>query len=103
MKRKPFARAMMRTARNEQLFQAGTISRQAYDQAMAAAHSADANASCGESQYCLAEKLVEQRKAEIQAQTAQREQTSRTAPPPACHSSGGSCNGQANVEAARRN
>jgi len=60
-------------ARNEQLFQAGTISRQAYDQAIAAAHSADANVDAAKANVASAEKLVEQRKAEIQAQIARRE------------------------------
>src|SRR5208337_4898996 len=54
-------------ARNEQLFQAGTISRQAYDQAIAAAHSADANVDAAKANIASAEKLVEQRGAEIQA------------------------------------
>jgi membrane fusion protein (multidrug efflux system) len=67
-------------ARNEQLYQAGTISRQSYDQAVAAAHSADANVDAAKANIASTEKLVEQRKAEIQAQTARREQTSRTAP-----------------------
>ncbi len=87
-------------ARNEQLFQAGTISRQAYDQAIAAAHSADANVDAAYANVASAEKLVEQRKAEIQAQTARREQTSRTAPGQLSIRQANLATAQANVEAA---
>ena len=87
-------------ARNEQLFQAGTISRQAYDQAIAAAHSADANVDAAYANVASAEKLVEQRKAEIQAQTARREQTSRTAPGQLSIRQADLATAQANVEAA---
>ena len=87
-------------ARNEQLFQAGTISRQAYDQAIAAAHSADANVDAANANVASAEKLVEQRKAEIQAQTARREQTSRTAPGQLSIRQADLATAQANVEAA---
>jgi len=87
-------------ARNEQLFQAGTISRQAYDQAIAAAHSADANVDAAKANIASAEKLVEQRRAEIQAQTARREQTSRTAPGQMLIRQADLATAQANVEAA---
>ena len=87
-------------ARNEQLFQAGTISRQAYDQAVAAAHSADASVDAAKANIASAEKLVEQRKAEIQAQTARREQTSRTAPAQLSIRHADLATAQANVEAA---
>lgn len=87
-------------ARNEQLFQAGTISRQAYDQATAAARSADANVDAAKANVASAEKLVEQRKAEIQAQTARREQTSRTAPGQLSIRQADLATAQANVEAA---
>jgi membrane fusion protein, multidrug efflux system len=87
-------------ARNEQLFQAGTISRQAYDQAIAAAHSADANVDAAKANVASAEKLVEQRKAEIQAQTARREQTSRTAPGQLSIRQADLATAQANVEVA---
>ena len=87
-------------ARNEQLFQAGTISRQAYDQAIAAAHSADANVDAAKANVASAEKLVEQRKAEIQAQIARREQTSRTAPGQLSIRQADLATAQANVEAA---
>ena len=87
-------------ARNEKLFQAGTISRQAYDQAVAAAHSADASVDAAKANIASAEKLVEQRKAEIQAQTARREQTSRTAPAQLSIRHADLATAQANVEAA---
>jgi len=87
-------------ARNEQLFQAGTISRQAYDQAVAAAHSADASVDAAKANIASAEELVEQRKAEIQAQTARREQTSRTAPAQLSIRHADLATAQANVEAA---
>jgi membrane fusion protein, multidrug efflux system len=87
-------------ARNEQLFQAGTISRQAYDQAIAAAHSADANVDAAKANVASAEKLVEQRKAEIQSQTARREQTLRTAPGQLSIRQADLATAQANVEAA---
>ena len=87
-------------ARNEQLFEAGTISRQAYDQAIAASHSADANVDAAKANVASAEKLVEQRKAEIQAQTARREQTSRTAPGQLLIRQADLATAQANVEAA---
>lgn len=87
-------------ARNEQLFRAGTISRQAYDQAVAAAHSADANVDAAKANIASAEKLVEQRNAEIQAQTARREQTARTAPGQLSIRQADLATAQANVEAA---
>ncbi len=87
-------------ARDEQLFQAGTISRQAYDQAIAAAHSADANVDAAKANIASAEKLVEQRKAEIQAQTARRAQTERTAPGQVLIRQADLATAQANVEAA---
>jgi membrane fusion protein (multidrug efflux system) len=86
--------------RNEQLFQAGTISRQAYDQAVAAARSADANVDAAKANAASAEKLVEQRKIEIQAQTARREQISRTAPGELSIRQADLATAQANVEAA---
>jgi membrane fusion protein (multidrug efflux system) len=66
--------------RYEQLFQAGTVSRQDYDRAVASARSADANATAAKANVASAEKMVEQRKAEIDAQAARREQVARTAP-----------------------
>ena len=87
-------------ARYEQLFQAGTISRQDYDRAIAAAHSADANVDAAKANVASAEKLVEQRKAEIQAQTARREQTARTAPGQLSIREADLATAEANVEAA---
>lgn len=86
--------------RNEQLFQAGTISRQAYEQAIAAARSAEASVDAAKANISSAEKLVEQRKAEIQAQTARRELTSRTAPGQLSIRQADLATAQANVEAA---
>ncbi len=86
--------------RNEQLFQAGTISRQDYDRAVASAHAADANVDAARANVASSEKLVEQRKAEIQAQTARREQTTRTAPGQISIREANLATAQANVEAA---
>ena len=66
--------------RSEQLFQAGTISRQSYDRAVAAARSADADADAAKANVLSKEKLAEQHKAEIDAQAARRDQTASTAP-----------------------
>jgi membrane fusion protein (multidrug efflux system) len=86
--------------RYEQLFKAGTISRQDYDRAIAAAHSADANVDAASANIASLEKLAEQRKAEIQAQTARREQTAHTAPGQLSIREAGLATAQANVEAA---
>jgi membrane fusion protein (multidrug efflux system) len=66
--------------RYEQLFQAGTISRQEYERSVAAARSAEANATAAQANVASAEKIAEQRKAEIDSQSARREQIARTAP-----------------------
>ncbi len=86
--------------RYEQLFQAGAISRQDYDRAIAAAHSADANVDAAKANIASLEKLAEQRKAEIRAQTARREQTARTAPGQLSIHKADLATAQANVEAA---
>jgi len=86
--------------RYEQLFQAGTVSRQDYDRAIAAARSSDANALAAKASLASSEKLVEQRKAEIQAQTAKREQTARTAPRQLSIREADLANAEANVEIA---
>jgi membrane fusion protein, multidrug efflux system len=66
--------------RYEQLFQIGTISRQDYDRALAAARSAEASTDAAKANVASSEKLVEQRKSEIDAQAARREQIARTGP-----------------------
>jgi membrane fusion protein, multidrug efflux system len=66
--------------RYEQLYQTGTISRQDYERAVAAARSSDANATAAQANVASAEKVVEQRKAEIESQAAKRNQIARTAP-----------------------
>ena len=66
--------------RYEQLFQAGTISRQDYERTIAGARSSDASAAAAKASLASAEKMVEQRNAEVQAQAAHREQVTRTAP-----------------------
>jgi membrane fusion protein (multidrug efflux system) len=86
--------------RYEQLFQAGTISRQDYDRALAAARSADASATAAKANVGSSEKLLEQRKAEIQAQGARREQTVRTAPRQVLIRVADLASAEANVEAA---
>jgi membrane fusion protein (multidrug efflux system) len=86
--------------RYEQLFQSGTISRQDYDRALAAARSADANANAAKANVASSEKLVEQRKAEIQAQAARRQQTASTAPRQLSIKEADLATAEANVEAA---
>jgi len=87
-------------ARYEQLLQAGTVSHQDYDRALAAARSADANASAASANVASSEKVLEQRKAEIQAQSARREQTARTAPRQLSIREADLATAQANVEVA---
>lgn len=86
--------------RYEQLFQAGTISRQDYDRALAAARSADANVDAAKASVASSERLVEQRKAEIDAQAARREQTARTAPSQLSIKQADLATAEANLEAA---
>ena len=78
---KPSARATRpSSSATTSSFKAGTISRQDYDRALAAARSADANAGAANANVASTEKILEQRKAEIDAQAAHREQIVRTAP-----------------------
>lgn len=86
--------------RYEQLFQSGTISRQDYERSIAAARSSDANVDAAKASVASSEKVVLQRKAEIQAQTARREQTARTAPQQLTIKEADLANAEANVEAA---
>jgi membrane fusion protein (multidrug efflux system) len=86
--------------RYELLFQAGTISHQDYDRALAAARSADANVNAAKANVASAEKLVEQRKSEIETQAAKREQIARTAPRQLSIREADLATAQANVEAA---
>ena len=87
-------------ARYEQLFRAGTVSRQDYDRAVAAAHAADANAAAARANVESAEKLLEQRRADIDAQAAHREQTRRNSPRQLAVKEADLATGEANVEAA---
>ena len=66
--------------RYEQLFQGGTISRQDYERAIATARSSDANAMAAKANVKSAEMVVEQRRADIEAQNAKRNQIAHTAP-----------------------
>ena len=66
--------------RYEQLFQAGTLSRQDYERSVAAARTSEADATAAKANVASAEKVLEQRKADIDAQAARREQTARTSP-----------------------
>jgi membrane fusion protein (multidrug efflux system) len=66
--------------RYTQLFQAGTISRQEYERALATAKASDANATASQAAVASAEKVVEERKADVQAQVARRTQVAHTAP-----------------------
>src|SRR5579863_1780649 len=86
--------------RYQQLFQAGTISRQDYERSVAAAKSSDASAAAAEANVASAEKVVEQRRAEVQAQAAHREQVARTAPGQLSIKQADLATAEANVEAA---
>ena len=86
--------------RSEQLFQAGTISRQAYEGAVAASRSSDANAIAAKASLESAEKVVEERKADIDAQSARRKQISDTAPRQLAIRRADQSTAEANVEAA---
>ena len=86
--------------RYEQLFRAGTISRQDYDRTVAAARSAQASADSAKATVAAAEKVVEQRNAEIAAQAARREQIAHTAPRQLSIREANLATAQANVEAA---
>lgn len=83
-----------------QLFQSGTVSRQDYERTVAAARSSEASATAAKANVAAAEKVVEERKAEIQAQTAHREQIARTAPGQLSIRQAEIATSQANVEAA---
>jgi membrane fusion protein (multidrug efflux system) len=86
--------------RYEQLFQSGTISRQDYDRSVAAARSAEANATAARASVASAEKVFDQRKAEIAAQAAHRDQIAHTAPRQLSIREADLATAQANVEAA---
>jgi membrane fusion protein (multidrug efflux system) len=86
--------------RYEQLFHAGTISRQEFDRSVAAARSAEANATASGANVQSAEKIVEQRKAEVDAQAARRDQVARTAPRQLSIREAEMATAQANVESA---
>jgi len=86
--------------RYETLFQGGTISRQDYEQAVAAARTAEASAVAAKANVDSAEKVLDERKADIDAQAAHREQITRTAPHQLSIRQADSANAEANVEAA---
>lgn len=86
--------------RDEKLFAAGTISRQAYEQAVAAAHSSAASVSAAQAGVASGEKVLDLRKADIAAQTARREQTARTSPHQLTIRQAELATAEANVEAA---
>jgi len=86
--------------RYEQLYQTGTISRQDYERAVAAARSSDASATAAHANVASAEKVVEQRKAEIESQTAKRNQIARTAPRQLAIRQADLATAEANVEVA---
>ncbi len=67
---------------------------------MAAARSAEANVDAARASVASAEKLLEERKAEIDAQTARREQITRTAPRQLSIRQANLVTAEANVEAA---
>ena len=86
--------------RYEQLFQAGTISRQDYERYVAAARSSEADADAAKANVASAEKVLEQRRADIDAQAARRQQTNRTAPGQLAMRQADIANAEASVEAA---
>lgn len=87
-------------ARYEELFKDGTVSRQEYERAVAAGHSADASAVAAKANVDSAEKVMEQRKAEIDAQAAHRQQVMQTAPRQLSIREANLATAQANVEIA---
>ncbi len=87
-------------ARYEELFKDGTVSRQEYERAVAAAHSADASAMAAKANVDSAEMVMEQRKAEIDAQAAHRTQVTQTAPRQLSIREANLATAQANVEIA---
>lgn len=93
-------RDVAQLGRYEQLFQAGTISRQNYEQSIAAARSAEADATAARANVAAAEKVVEERKADIAAQAAKVNQLSRTAPRQLTITKADLATAQANAEAA---
>jgi membrane fusion protein (multidrug efflux system) len=94
------ARDAAQLQRYEKLFETGTISRQDYDQVIAAARSSEANANAAKANVASAEKVVEQRKADIDAQAARRQQIARTAPRQLSIRRADLATAEANVEAA---
>jgi membrane fusion protein (multidrug efflux system) len=66
--------------RYEQLFQAGTVSRQEYERSLAAARSAEASATGAQASVASAERIVDERRADVATQAAKRDQIARTAP-----------------------
>lgn len=94
------SRDVARLKRYEALFHADTISRQDYEQAVAAARSAEASVAAAQANVESAEKTVDQRKADIDAQAARREQITRTAPHQLSIRQADQATAEANVEAA---
>ncbi len=86
--------------RYDELYKAGTVSRQEYERAVAAAHSGDASANAAKANVESAGQVLEERKVEIDAQRAHREQVVRTAPGQLSIREANLATAQANVEAA---
>jgi membrane fusion protein, multidrug efflux system len=86
--------------RYEQLFQAGTLSRQDYERSVAAARTSEADSTAARANVASSEKVLEQRKADIAAQAARREQTARTSPRQLSIQEANFATAQANVEIA---
>jgi membrane fusion protein, multidrug efflux system len=86
--------------RYEQLFKAGTISRQDYEQRLAAARSSQANVTAAKASVASADKVLEQRKSEIDTQAAHREQITHTAPQQLTIRQADLATAEANLEAA---
>lgn len=86
--------------RYEQLFQAGTISRQDYERLVASARSSEAEVSAAKANVESAEKVVEERRAEVDTQAAKRDQIARTAPGQLANCQADLATSEANVEVA---
>ena len=86
--------------RYKQLFQAGTVSRQDYERVLATAKASDANATASQAAVASAEKVVEERNADVQAQAARRTQVARTAPRQLAIRQADLATAEANVEVA---
>lgn len=94
------SRDQAKLGRYETLFRSGTISRQDYEQAVAAGRSAEASETAAKANVESAGKVLDQRKADIDAQAARREQVTRIAPRQLSIRQADLATAEANLEAA---